>query len=273
MLLNTHTYTHIGTHNYTVTHTKTKDTLTCTKKTTSVENLTVNAFLSSVIGPVTLCPSLDHLSSVELPDHLLQTHLTAVNSSIHVSCKRGYWLPMEKSILTCDVNGHWQPKPGECEPIQCLRLNELENLHLSLEEIEEKNSSTNIMKYRCKDGYKVANNQNENKKEVRKWKFCIEVQETGKDGASVNETKLLDNMPACLPVNCSYPQKVSNAEISFTGLTFGSTIIYYCQSGFHTENSTSGECLGSGVWSISPPVCQGKENSMMGTVVITQNAH
>ena len=57
---------------------------------------------------------------------------------------------------------------------------------------------------------------------------------------------------------CVYPDDVSNATHSLTGLLPGSTVTYVCDAGYKYEaGHLTRTCQTDGTWDGIPPVCSG----------------
>ena len=66
-------------------------------------------------------------------------------------------------------------------------------------------------------------------------------------------------MNYCLPlvVTCETLPDIANGEVSLSGTQFGSVATYSCVQGYRVEGAMERTCLATGLWSDSPPLCQG----------------
>ena len=55
---------------------------------------------------------------------------------------------------------------------------------------------------------------------------------------------------------CSELSSPTNGQVTWTGLTSGSTATYTCDSGYHLIGDQNRTCLSSGVWSGQEPTCE-----------------
>ncbi|XP_006017415.1 beta-2-glycoprotein 1 [Alligator sinensis] len=64
------------------------------------------------------------------------------------------------------------------------------------------------------------------------------------------------NTMKCTPKKCPFPGLLENGKISFTELTFQSTISFSCNPGYILNGARISQCMADGRWSGTPPHCQ-----------------
>ena len=52
--------------------------------------------------------------------------------------------------------------------------------------------------------------------------------------------------------DCMMPSNVSNANVTYTGTTFGSVAAYTCHPGYNITGDVSVSCTEDGTWSAAP---------------------
>ena len=55
---------------------------------------------------------------------------------------------------------------------------------------------------------------------------------------------------------CRELSSPTNGQVTWTGLTNGSTATYTCDSGYHLIGDPTRTCLSSGIWSGQEPTCE-----------------
>ena len=58
-------------------------------------------------------------------------------------------------------------------------------------------------------------------------------------------------------VSCGTLANPANGQVGHTGSTFGQTATYSCNTGYNLVGGSTRTCQATGVWSGSPPICQG----------------
>ena len=68
----------------------------------------------------------------------------------------------------------------------------------------------------------------------------------------------------CMHLNsagvCSELSSPTNGQVTWTGLTSGSTANYTCDSGYQLIGEQTRTCLSTGMWSGQEPTCEGMKN-------------
>lgn len=65
----------------------------------------------------------------------------------------------------------------------------------------------------------------------------------------------LHNPPPPLGVMCPIPEAPLDGDVSWSGREKGAALYYNCKEGFDLVGTASQECLSSGEWSSSMPLC------------------
>ena len=126
-------------------------------------------FLFPALCSVT-CPDLNLFGLAQQPNHSLHGGNFYGNGPVNVKCRRGFWSPWQNSTLTCTENGHWQPKPKKCQPINCAELNA--TTAFLQQSTKERYKGTVLMEYKCKEGFQDVNNYGKRQIEAEK-KYCF----------------------------------------------------------------------------------------------------
>ena len=58
-------------------------------------------------------------------------------------------------------------------------------------------------------------------------------------------------------VSCGALANPANGQVGHTGATFGQIATYSCNTGYNLVGGSTHTCLATGMWSGSPPTCQG----------------
>ncbi|XP_033637046.1 sushi, von Willebrand factor type A, EGF and pentraxin domain-containing protein 1-like isoform X1 [Asterias rubens] len=138
-------------------------------------------------------------------------------------CDSGYQL-VGVAVQHCSANGDWSAGRPVCQAISC-----------GVPVLIKDGYSTQVevvfgddVRYSCKTGYRLQ----------------------GSDTRScMSNGELSGEEPVCEIISCPEPRAINNAGTPATNRTFGSLVTYDCIEGFHTDDSTTIECLSNGSWS------------------------
>lgn len=155
---------------------------------------------------------------------------TTYNSLAIYSCHKGYEL-RGPSHRTCLYDETWSGEDPYCIAIRCSR-DELFLEHGRI--IGDNNIIGSSIQYECNVGYRLVGMQTRTCQEDKTWNG--------------------DN-PQCEIVQCPTPIAPTNAEVIWSGHSFGDSITYTCHEGYVLQGDRLRQCLPSGIWSGTEPVC------------------
>ncbi|KAM4808468.1 sushi, von Willebrand factor type A, EGF and pentraxin domain-containing protein 1 [Rhinophrynus dorsalis] len=144
-------------------------------------------------------------------------------------CNEGYWLHGAKT-RTCLENGNWSFETPFCSPITCKKPIAIANGNVTGTEY----GVGNEILYKCNEGYKMKGAPK---------RICLS---DGTWDATV---------PLCEPIHCEPPEDISHGFLNSSNFSYNEYIHYVCFPGYEMHGSPTRQCLGTGLWSGSPPAC------------------
>ncbi|XP_010150351.1 PREDICTED: sushi, von Willebrand factor type A, EGF and pentraxin domain-containing protein 1-like, partial [Eurypyga helias] len=149
---------------------------------------------------------------------------------VQFSCKEGYVLH-GSSVLKCLPSQQWNDSFPFCKVVQCPAPPYIPfgdplttSLHFG-----------STVRYICVDGF------------LLKGESAIRCQADGSWSLP---------LPECIPVECPQPEEIQNGIVDVQGLTFLSTALYTCKSGFELVGNTTILCGEDGQWLGGRPACK-----------------
>lgn len=147
------------------------------------------------------------------------------------SCDHGYVLTGSRT-RTCSVSGEWSGSTPECQPITCHQPDDVEHgIIINLGNIQ----LSDEIQYRCNEGYKMRGEDRRICQADQTWS---------------------GSLPACRPISCDTPPIVINGVRSYKAMTFNSTAVYDCHSGYTMHGVQVVRCTSDGSWLPDPPQCR-----------------
>ncbi|XP_038067159.1 sushi, von Willebrand factor type A, EGF and pentraxin domain-containing protein 1-like [Patiria miniata] len=181
----------------------------------------------------------------------------ALGERLSYMCDLGHDL-VGRSERTCTVTGDWSGEPPICRPIKCPTPPELTNgVVLSAGNLQYQSK----VLYGCDVGYVPSTS---------------ELSRTCQADGTWSVSDL-----ACLPISCGPPPHVDNTFVPRPpSLTYNTSIVYHCGSGYQPQGLPVVTCLADGSWSIPQFQCNpincgnlGEiENGKVGTAKTTFNS-
>uniref|UniRef100_UPI00398EE43F sushi, von Willebrand factor type A, EGF and pentraxin domain-containing protein 1 n=1 Tax=Pristiophorus japonicus TaxID=55135 RepID=UPI00398EE43F len=165
------------------------------------------------------------------PAHgLARGNVHFVGGQVTFACEDGYQLNGTESV-TCLEDGRWSDPVPHCQARSCEALGVPEN------GTTEGNNFTYGMKvvYSCKKGYVLSGAA-----EIS----CLA------NGSWSHET------PTCEPLMCPTPQNTDSGRYDLNGMTYRSTVLYTCNSGYQLRGLSTLTCNSTGQWNGTVPVCE-----------------
>ena len=186
--------------------------------------------------PVDLpCPelSVSHLHGTLNSTEYLFPH------RVQLTCYHGYWLPRNKSLLSCNPFGVWDPSPTPCVKISCPSLTSLENIGGA--SVSKVDNMTNII--RCFPGYEITAEISSsthrcfpNNSHIGHW---------------------VPPIKKCRRISCGSLSNLDYGWVKAKSTLFESVATYQCTKGYVLSSNITRHCLASGTWSGVTPSCEG----------------
>ncbi|XP_065918054.1 uncharacterized protein [Dysidea avara] len=149
---------------------------------------------------------------------------------VDYQCDDGFQL-VGNSQRTCQSSGVWSGNVPDCERITCGDPGVPAN---GMTTTTNENYVDSIARFRCNEGYE---------RNGPRQRRCRD------DGTWSN------SVPTCDPVDCQTPGTPSNGDALVITTTFGSTVMYSCDSGYALCGDETRMCLSNAMWSGSVPDC------------------
>ena len=61
---------------------------------------------------------------------------------------------------------------------------------------------------------------------------------------------------------------VSGGRVCYSGDSVGSVAVYFCDDGYTLQGDSTRECLSTGLWNGSTPLCDGRPNSYLISIEV-----
>ncbi|XP_065189468.1 sushi, von Willebrand factor type A, EGF and pentraxin domain-containing protein 1-like [Sycon ciliatum] len=188
---------------------------------------------SMVVCSRILCPAI----AAPLNGHLRRVQSTyAQGDVLEFTCDPGFRLGGSKQAnLTCVKQGIWSHAAPRCEVVDCLVTTLPPQLHQRPAYSPGSYVPFNTtLRYHCDVGYTLLGARTQ---------LC---QQAG----------LWDNaLPHCTVVECPNPGLVNHSVRVGDDFTYLQTVTYSCLPGYYADGPTRLECLATGTWTTSKPVC------------------
>ncbi|CAH1248690.1 CSMD2 [Branchiostoma lanceolatum] len=147
------------------------------------------------------------------------------NETISLQCYEGHYLTSSYSELTCTERGSWDKPIPQCDSICCNSSISVKNGYLTAPSGYCFGSTVQI---HCDRGYEVSGESS--------ILFC--------NASGVWEGE----KPTCERVTCKDPGEIRNGQRNLTGLSYGDTVTYVCDSGFIMVGNDTSTCDEFGDW-------------------------
>ncbi|XP_070563038.1 LOW QUALITY PROTEIN: sushi, von Willebrand factor type A, EGF and pentraxin domain-containing protein 1-like [Ptychodera flava] len=134
------------------------------------------------------------------------------------------------SVRTCQASKRWSDVPPRCNIVSCGLPPDV--IHSTYDDTSG-HTYNSVAVYKCDTGYNLIGNSSINCKENGQWAAP----------------------PVCTPVSCDPPETVENAYVTVTGNFFRQKILFQCERGYQLIGDNERECLASGKWSGTAPLC------------------
>ncbi|XP_053558647.1 sushi, von Willebrand factor type A, EGF and pentraxin domain-containing protein 1 [Bombina bombina] len=153
-----------------------------------------------------------------------------VGSELGFSCNMGYNL-IGRLSLTCLESGEWSDVIPYCQAISCGKPpapdhGDIVGLNFTYGE---------TVTFRCNEGYTLVGNE---------------------DTLCLANGSWSCGPPSCESVICSKPKDIDNGQYKLSGVTFASSALYECNTGYSLRGPSTLTCEASGKWSDESPSCQ-----------------
>lgn len=160
----------------------------------------------------------------------VSTSGTTVGSTATYSCFPGFNL-QGAATAQCQSTGKWVPSPPTCSLVDCGDLQAPSFGTVTLSGTTYGSTAT----YACNDGYMVAG-------------MAVRVCQSNKNWSGV--------APTCNPSPCGQLQAPLNGNVAVTGINFGDTATYTCNTGYFLVGQATRKCALNGQWTNAVPFCQ-----------------
>eukprot|EP00051_Salpingoeca_urceolata_P017103 m.230791 g.230791 ORF g.230791 m.230791 type:complete len:2290 (-) comp18860_c1_seq4:608-7477(-) len=168
--------------------------------------------------------------SFTVPDGSVQFTSTVFGGSATGSCAEGFERSGGSTVRTCQSNGAWSGSVLECSRVSC--GNPATPAHATITQLTSTNYNGRVT-FSCSTGYNLV----------------------GSATAVCQANEHWSTLPTCHIVTCSALSNPSHGTVQVSGFTFGTVATYECNTGYQISHELPLECMASGSWSRSPPVC------------------
>ncbi|XP_063796360.1 E-selectin-like isoform X2 [Pseudophryne corroboree] len=156
-------------------------------------------------------------------------------STCNFSCDEGYAMVGSPSTL-CSTSGHWTEKSPICKAIKCKRPEEPLNGTMSCASSGDMLVHRSICNFNCAEGFRLIGSSSILCAAPGQW--------TGE-------------IPKCEAVQCASLVTPENGVMECQdGSRYNATCAFSCGEGFEMVGSCKLQCLLSGEWTSSVPICQ-----------------
>ncbi|XP_052833673.1 sushi, von Willebrand factor type A, EGF and pentraxin domain-containing protein 1 [Octopus bimaculoides] len=147
-------------------------------------------------------------------------------------CYEGFEILTTPEVL-CGSNGTWLSEPPKCQAISCLDPPTIENGFYNKSSRDYK--VNDVVEYFCDEGYVLA----------------------GSDGIRCSSNKSwIQEIPVCVPINCSEPEDIENGVTQVEGVEFGNIVEYKCVTNYKLVGEAQRKCLSNETWEGEVPYCK-----------------
>ncbi|XP_072276251.1 E-selectin-like [Pyxicephalus adspersus] len=156
-------------------------------------------------------------------------------SSCLYSCNEGFTLVGSHETI-CIAPDQWTEEPPKCEAIQCKIPEELQNGTMSCTDSGEMLPQNSTCNFSCTEGFTLTGSPTIHCAAPGQW---------------------TEGVPKCEAVQCSSLVAPNDGHIECpNGSNYKSKCTFSCANGFQMVGSSHLQCLSSGKWTSSVPICQ-----------------
>ncbi|XP_059840539.1 P-selectin-like [Hypanus sabinus] len=197
------------------------------------------------------CEHVVNCTNLEEQEQMTMTCLDpfapfSYNSMCNFSCAEGFKLRGSET-LECGASGEWSAPTPRCEAVQCVNLEEQEQLIMTCSDPVAPFSYNSTCNFRCAEGFELQGS---------------ETLECGASGEWSAPT------PRCEAVQCvdleEQEQLTMTCSDPFAPFSYNSTCNFSCAEGFKLRGSETLECGASGEWSAVTPQCEAVQCTKIG---------
>ncbi|XP_071491017.1 LOW QUALITY PROTEIN: sushi, von Willebrand factor type A, EGF and pentraxin domain-containing protein 1-like [Diadema antillarum] len=221
-----------GFHNFSTTTFGSRSTYSCYMGYVLVGNRVrvcqATALWSEVVQS---CEPISCGMPVTPPHSTVMTFNTSLNGIARYRCDMGYRL-VGAHTRRCTQGGEWSGAVPECVPVTCPTPTSIENGDIIT---FGRMQFLDHIHYRCHPGHKIQG-------DVRR---VCQADETWSG-----------RRPSCRPISCEVPPIIKNGVRTYRSLTFNSTTIFECHSGYVLRGTPVLKCMADGTWYPHAPACQ-----------------
>ncbi|XP_043916972.1 sushi, von Willebrand factor type A, EGF and pentraxin domain-containing protein 1 isoform X2 [Protopterus annectens] len=164
-----------------------------------------------------------------LENNLVVKSATKDTGTVQFMCMEGHALH-GSSVLKCLSSQQWNDSFPICTPVTCSKPPDVPYG----EPVVSSLSFGSTVKYTCMDGFLFKGTPTLTCQDDGTWSFPL---------------------PECVPVECPQPEEIKNGIAHVQGLTYLSTALYTCKSGFNLIGNTTILCGEDGFWIGDKPIC------------------
>ncbi|KAM4722851.1 E-selectin-like [Rhinophrynus dorsalis] len=178
-----------------------------------------------------VCPSLTipEQASMDCKDEFGEFQY---NSNCSFRCNDGFILTGSETVH-CSSSGSWNYDVPACQAVQCESLSAPENGQV---ECQNESNYKSQCSFTCKEGFALVGSSD------------VQCLSTGKWTSS---------SPTCEVVQCELLNAPENGQvICQDGSNYNSKCSFTCAEGFDLVGLSELQCLSSGKWASSPPLCE-----------------
>ena len=152
----------------------------------------------------------------------------SVGQTVSYQCDEGYRLAGSMRTVSCESDGNWTTSHPRCTVVRCPRP------LIPHGRASGSNQYDRRMVFNCVAGYQ---------RQGVHYAHCT------------SEGTWSSPIPTCTEKTCPPPTDITNGQVTYTKLTYRSTITYTCNEGFTLKGPRSRRCLEEPRWSESQPTC------------------
>ncbi|XP_056156472.1 LOW QUALITY PROTEIN: sushi, von Willebrand factor type A, EGF and pentraxin domain-containing protein 1 [Lampris incognitus] len=173
-------------------------------------------------------------------NHLVLKGLDSESGTVELSCEDGYVLQGAR-VLRCTLSQEWNDTFPVCKQVFCDPPPEVALGSPSKSSMTAPFYFGRVVNYSCMNGLTLRKEASVTCLANGQWSSPY---------------------PECIPVECPQPVEVSNGIVDVQGLTYLSTALYSCKSGYALVGNATVLCGESGLWVGEVPSCRPIECSV-----------
>ncbi|KAG7270324.1 hypothetical protein CRUP_007025 [Coryphaenoides rupestris] len=178
--------------------------------------------------PFPRCVSVECPQPVEISSGVLDVHGLMYLSTAQYSCKPGYTL-VGNATLICGDGGLWIGGVPSCRPVECTVPKQIANGKAAYQKLQFGHTAS----YSCQRGYRLQGPESLK---------CLSSGEWDSEP------------PTCVQIACDPPKPLENGFVEGLDHRFGVTIFYSCFPGYQLVGPSHLACEDFG-WSSTVPIC------------------